>query len=344
MRWNPAQREVRTSCVPLAMLLCIWVWLPAPSADAAASKHPNYDDGGTLRWYTNLDEARRTARQEKRLLLVEVSVAGSRPCANVIGLIGDPAIRGRIAPLAVGHPVDARRGSPLVPTLRANLPTGTHLPWLGFVTPEGTWVSGFGPSRRTTITELRRRFLAALQAAESTQKTLYGATARTPAAPRTSSTRETAEGNEIPKPHTSSTRTEQKPAGRGTTASKGPSSPSALHWYRDIREAQAAARAQNKIILVTSTKPSCSLCKKLRNDVVPQVWREMSAGCILYVYDILQPEDRSVDRLVRRNLPNARLMPLSGFMTHDKRWLQGFFGATDARQLLGDYRSALRRR
>ena len=98
------------------------------------------------------------------------------------------------------------------------------------------------------------------------------------------------------------------------------------------------------IPLVTSTKPSCSLCKKLRNKVIPQIYAELSKGCVFYVYDITNPENGAIDRLVRRNLPHARLMPLSGFMTADNRWLHGFFGGTDARQLMGDYRTALRKR
>lgn len=323
--------------------------LAGRSADARPTRHPTYDDGRTLRWYANFSEAGRTAVREGKLILVDVSPPSSRACGNVIGLIKDPAIRARIARLAVGHHVDSRARSPLLRDFRANLARGSRLPWIGLFTPGGTWVAGFAPQRRTNLAEMKRRFLRALDRGEAMQQRLFPAPPPV-AAPRVSSTRERAQAGE--KPRASSSRGGEG-ARRNTPATRkapqaarsgGTRSASGILWYERISEARAVAKAEGKIILVTSTKSSCSLCKKLRNKVIPQIQGELSKGCVFYVYDITKPESRALDRLVRANLPNARLMPLSGFMTADGRWLHGFFGSTDTRQLLGDYRTAMRKR
>ena len=79
-------------CLTLIVLGTIATCLPAP-AEAGPTTHPVYDDGDTLRWYASLSEAQRVARREGIFLLVEVSPARSKPCANVIALIGDKQVR-----------------------------------------------------------------------------------------------------------------------------------------------------------------------------------------------------------------------------------------------------------
>lgn len=37
----------------------------------APGKHPHFDDGGLLRWYTQLSEAQEAAKKESKLVLVE---------------------------------------------------------------------------------------------------------------------------------------------------------------------------------------------------------------------------------------------------------------------------------
>jgi hypothetical protein len=345
---KPDQPTPRRDARRVAFLLCAALLLllvgSRQPAEADPSRHPLYNDGGTLSWYLDLAEAQRAAAREGKLLLIAVSIPESRACSSVIGMIGDPEVKARMAQLCVGHHINGRISSPLYRTFRANLPPGSYLPWMGFFTPATGWVSGFSPSQRTTLTELRRRFLVALGEAEAHQR--RAAAAR---APRVSSMRESASarGNEVPRTSSTrvatGTRTSPRPTAPAPRATRTSSSTS-LVWYDRISEARAVAQAEGKIILVTSTKPSCGLCKKLHDNVVPQVWREMSKGCVFYVYDILHPESGAVDRIVRRNLPNARLMPLCGFMSPDMRWLQGFYGQTDARKLMSDYNAALRRR
>lgn len=38
---------------------------------AAPQKHPHFDDGGTLSWYTTFAEAKAAARQADKMILVE---------------------------------------------------------------------------------------------------------------------------------------------------------------------------------------------------------------------------------------------------------------------------------
>jgi hypothetical protein len=348
MRPNPRTPSARTARLAiwwLLPLISVLFFLGASPRDAHArpTGHPIYNDGGTLRWYASFQEARTVAAKEGKLILVDLCPPRNRACGSVIGLIGERTIRDRVARVAIGHHLDSRSRSPLVRTMRANLPREAYLPWLGFFTPESAWVSGFAPSRRTSRAEMQRRLLRALGHAEAKQRQIHAARKKvaTAAAPRVSSTREGSN------PRTSSTR--EGPTAAATSPPRQPRTSSAspaggVFWHKKISEARAAARAEGKMILVTSTKPSCSLCKKLRNKVIPQIKQELSKGCVFYVYDITRPENGTVDRLVRAKLPNARLMPLSGFMTADMRWLHGFFGGTDTRQLMGDYRTALRKR
>ena len=324
----------RVAALGLLVLILSGVANAPRAAEARAGSHPLYDDGGTLRWYTDLKEAFRVAGREGKLVVVDVSVANCRACETAIGLVGDASIRNRIARIAVGYHVDARRGTPLIGDFRTNLRSASYLPLVGFFTPSTEWVSGFAPSQRTGRVELRRRFLVALDRAESRHRRMLTrrrreARAAPPVAPpaRRKTAAKSPPARATPKP--------RKPV---TSSVAGPS------WYESISEAREAARSEGKIVFVTSTKPGCSLCKKLKLDIVPRIRGEMSKGCVFYIYDITRPESKAVDRLVRRNLPRARLMPLAGFMTPDWRWLHGFSGGTDARKLMTDYRTALRKR
>src|SRR5687767_14045702 len=49
----------------------------------------------------------------------------------------------------------------------------------------------------------------------------------------------------------------------------GPNRP-AVVWHRTWNEAQAAARAEGKLVLVSSTRAGCCLCERFRNETVPQ--------------------------------------------------------------------------
>jgi hypothetical protein len=129
--------------------------------------------------------------------------------------------------------------------------------------------------------------------------------------------------------------------GPGSQSGNAPATTS-FHWYTKLADAQAAARAQGKLILAASTRPGCGLCEKFKNRVVPQVASECSRVAVGYVYDIVHPEAPAVDQTLRANLTDATLMPLVGFLTPELRWVHGFWGSTDAEKFLGDLAVAQR--
>lgn len=114
----------------------------------------------------------------------------------------------------------------------------------------------------------------------------------------------------------------------------------AVAWERSFAVAAARAQREGKLVLVASTKPGCGLCEVFRNRTAPSCGAELQAVAVPYVYDILRPESPQVDRVVRANLPGARLMPLVGFVTPDLRWAGGFWGQRDAAQFTSDIRRA----
>ena len=96
MRWK--QDGVRTLwqwCVPCALVAIALFGSVAPT-QAESSNHPMYDDGGTLRWYSSLSEARKVAAREGKLILVDVSLPNCKTCEMVIGLVGDILVRVRL--------------------------------------------------------------------------------------------------------------------------------------------------------------------------------------------------------------------------------------------------------
>ena len=111
-------------------------------------------------------------------------------------------------------------------------------------------------------------------------------------------------------------------------------------WNNRLADAQARARQTGKLILVSSTKPGCTLCDQFKNQIVPAVAAEADAISVGYVYDITRPEVRQVDQILRANLKDASLMPLIGFLTPDLRWVHGFWGARTVQQFRGDIATA----
>ena len=41
------------------------------AGDATGQRHPHFDDGGTLRWYTKLADAQAVAAKEDKIILIE---------------------------------------------------------------------------------------------------------------------------------------------------------------------------------------------------------------------------------------------------------------------------------
>ena len=112
-------------------------------------------------------------------------------------------------------------------------------------------------------------------------------------------------------------------------------------WHLTFAGAQAEARRTGKAIFCLSTKPKCHLCDKIKTDAVPGALRAMQAKSVGYLYQILDPEDREVDKALRANLPTARMMPLAGWLTPERGWITGFWGlktAGDMQQFLQQIR------
>ena len=112
-------------------------------------------------------------------------------------------------------------------------------------------------------------------------------------------------------------------------------------WYRKFSDAQAEARRTGKAIFCMSTKAQCTICEKIKNESVPGALSAMQAKSVGYLYDIYDPEDREVDRVLRKGLPGATIMPLAGWVTPERTWITGFSGwqtASNVRNFLSRVR------
>ena len=109
-----------------------------------------------------------------------------------------------------------------------------------------------------------------------------------------------------------------------------------------LAEAQAEARASGRLILVTTTKPDCSICDKFMHEIAPACGTRLNQVAVSYVYDILRPESARLDNALRNNLLGAILMPLVGFFTADLAWVHGFGGPRSAQEFMGDIETAAR--
>jgi hypothetical protein len=133
----------------------------------------------------------------------------------------------------------------------------------------------------------------------------------------------------------------------GSPSAAAAPSGGSINWHSRIADAQAAARAQGKLILVGSTKDGCGLCDKFAHTTAPQCWSRLSQVAVPYMYDIQQydtsvPDNVRVDRTLRANLRGAALMPLVGFLTPDLQWVHGFSGPRSVAEFMGDIESARR--
>lgn len=125
------------------------------------------------------------------------------------------------------------------------------------------------------------------------------------------------------------------------TAPRATSGP--FRWHTRIADAQEQARRENKLILVGSTKPGCSLCVKFKTRVVPQASAQVTPVAVGYMLDLaLTPEAPHIWQQLKANLPRANLMPLVGIFTPDLRYLTGFSGPADTGQLLSALATARR--
>jgi hypothetical protein len=116
-----------------------------------------------------------------------------------------------------------------------------------------------------------------------------------------------------------------------------------LTWYTSMREAVAAARAEDKVILVEYGRLRCTQCRVLCCKVLPHpdVRARLSSVAVGLACDCDEPEP-AVDQLLRRNLPRANALPFVGFLRSDGRWITGFAGCRTVEQFCADLCAAER--
>jgi hypothetical protein len=144
MRRNPRARFASLVTVAVSSLvLCAMV--PAASEAGPAGSHPYFDDHGTLSWSTSLDAAVASARATDRLVFIEY---GRRDCRNCKLLVQTilPAcgVRERAGAACVGLAADCDDPDPRVEAIfKTGLPCGRTLPFVGIVTSDLRWITGW---------------------------------------------------------------------------------------------------------------------------------------------------------------------------------------------------------
>lgn len=150
MRQSLRRRPFGLLLLPLALLVCSLSSSDDASADG--SRHPYFNDRGTLRWFHSLASAKATAQREGKLIFIEY---GRKRCSNCKKLaervLPSAQIRGRISSVAIGLAAECDTPEREVYTLfRQHLPGARSLPFVAFVTPRGRWITGWagyaGPS------------------------------------------------------------------------------------------------------------------------------------------------------------------------------------------------------
>ncbi len=159
--------------LPLASLLGIFC-MPA-SADG--SRHPYFNDRGTLSWHHSLTSAQNAARRTNKVVFIEY---GRKKCTNCRKLAQDVLphrdLRSRLANTAVGLAAECDKPERAVWQLfRTHMPKGRMLPFAAFVTADGQWITGWYGHKSV------REVSAYLASAERIVRTLR----RAPAARRT---------------------------------------------------------------------------------------------------------------------------------------------------------------
>ena len=117
----------------------------ASPSPASAATHPHFDDRGTLVWYRTLPEAQAAARASGKLIFVESGRLECGSCRKLVErTIPQEPIRSRLAAIAVGLADDCDvQGTPTHSILMKGLPGAQFLPLVGFITPEGQWITGW---------------------------------------------------------------------------------------------------------------------------------------------------------------------------------------------------------
>ncbi|MFV1958933.1 MAG: thioredoxin family protein, partial [Planctomycetota bacterium] len=114
-----------------------------------------------------------------------------------------------------------------------------------------------------------------------------------------------------------------------------------LVWYESMAEAREAARAEGKVIFMESGRRACGSCRQLISQVLPDPRVSARLGRIAVGLAVnCDRPDPEAQRLLSRNLPRARMLPLVAFLTADGAWITGFSGSGGVERLLAHLRKA----
>jgi len=130
-------------------LLVALVAVPAAPASAGGSRHPHFNDRGTLAWYRSLSSAKAAARRQGKVIFIEYGRSNCGNCRNLAqNVLPHRDIRSRIGAVAIGLAADCDRPERSVWQLfRTNLPGARLLPFAAFITPDGQWITGWYGSK-----------------------------------------------------------------------------------------------------------------------------------------------------------------------------------------------------
>jgi len=105
-----------------------------------------------------------------------------------------------------------------------------------------------------------------------------------------------------------------------------------LTWYTNLDEAQAAARATGKLIIIESGRLRCPNCKSFVENVLtsPYVRRRIESIAIGLAIDCDTNSDMRVENLLNSGIPDPTMLPLVGVVTPELRWVTGWSGYMDA--------------
>lgn len=113
----------------------------------------------------------------------------------------------------------------------------------------------------------------------------------------------------------------------------------ALPWSASLEDAQAAARASGKLILIEFGREKCGNCRAFVERVVPdaRVKDRLAAIAVGFAAECDPPgRRRDVADLLFEHIPNAKTLPFVAFVTPDLEWIAGYSGRRDAAAFLRD--------
>jgi hypothetical protein len=122
--------------------------LTAPTALALDTRHPWFDDRGTLVWTTDARAALGAAAGRRCGVLVVSGTPDDAATRELVArVVPDPQVGPRLRATCLALALDSRRAEPLIdPLFREALGVSSAVPGVAFLGPDGRWITGFrGP-------------------------------------------------------------------------------------------------------------------------------------------------------------------------------------------------------